>query len=120
MSSTDELQDTFASIVEAIDSVETEAGRHLSIQIDATIRDAIRAAQTSGQPATVTIQLKAKSGPDRRMSFSATVNAKLPRPPVSAVTLYADAEGNVHRSDPAQQRLPFPAPVPFHRPTQEG
>jgi hypothetical protein len=103
----DEDQDTFKDIVEAIDALETEADRHLSIQIDKSLRDAIRAAQNSGQPADVTIKVNVKPGPERRVSFAAKVAAKLPRPPVSAVTLYADLDGNVHKSDPQQLRMPF-------------
>lgn len=106
-----EDQDTFASVIEAIDAVEVEPDRHLSIQIDKSLRDAIRAAQGSGQPAGVTITVKVKPGPDRRVSFAANVNAKLPRPPVSAVTLYADEAGNIHKSDPAQMKLSLPPPT---------
>jgi len=102
-----EDQDTFSEIIEAIDALENDPDRHLSVQIDATIRDAICAAQASGQPAEVTIKVKAKSGPDRRMNFFATVSAKLPRPPVAGVTLYADLDGGLHKSDPAQLRMPF-------------
>lgn len=102
-------QDTFTNIVDAIDSLETEAERHLSIQIDNSLRDAIRAAQNSGQGASVTIVVKVKPGLERRVSFAANVNAKLPRPPLAGVTLYADNDGNVHKSDPAQLRL-FPKP----------
>lgn len=100
-------QNTFDDVVGAIDALEPEPERHLSIQIDNSLRDAIRAAQGSGQPAGVTIAVKVRPGPDRRITFSATVNAKLPRPPVNAATLFADADGNVHKSDPAQQRLGF-------------
>lgn len=102
-----EEQNTFDDVIAAIDATESEAERHLSIQIDDSLRDAIRAAQTSGRPAGVTIAIKVQPGPDRRVSFAANVAAKLPRPPVTAVTLYADADGNVHKSDPAQQRLQF-------------
>lgn len=102
-----EYQDTFLEIIQAIDALEVEPERHLSIQIDATIRDAICAAQASGQSAEVTIKVKAKSGPDRRMNFSATVAAKLPRPPVSGVTLYADPDGGLHKSDPQQLKFPL-------------
>lgn len=104
---TGEIQDTFDSVVEAIDALESEPDRHLSIQIDKSLRDAIRAAQGSGQAAEVNIKMKVKPGPDRRVSFVANVNAKLPRPPVSAVTLYADGDGNIHKSDPLQLKMPF-------------
>jgi hypothetical protein len=100
-------QDTFAKVVEAIDSLESEPSRHLSIQIDECVRDAVRAAQTSNQKASVTVVLKISPGPERRVSFAANVKAQIPRPPVSAATLYADAEGNVHASDPKQHHLEF-------------
>ena len=100
-------QDTFSEVLKAIDATEYEPERHVSIQIDDALREAICAAQTSNQSASVTITVKVKPGPERRVSFAANVNAKIPRPPVSAVTLFADANGNVHKSDPAQQRLGF-------------
>lgn len=102
-------QDTFQTIIEAIDSIEVEPDRLLSIQLDTSIREAIRAAKASGQPAGVTVAIKVKPGPERRMAFSANVKAQLPRPPVAIISLYADEAGQVHRSDPAQGRLPFNA-----------
>lgn len=108
-----EEQDTFNDVIAAIDANESEPERHLSIQIDNSLRDAIRAAQSSGQPASVTIVVKVKREVDRRVGFSATVAAKLPRPPLSGVTLYADADGNIHKSDPAQMRMPFAPPTPI-------
>lgn len=104
-----ERQDTLHAILEAIDSTEVEPDRLLSIQLDKTLREAIRAAQASGKEAGVTLNVKVKVRADdpRRANFSATVNAKLPRPPVSGVSLYADDLGGVHRSDPAQHKLPF-------------
>lgn len=104
--STDE-QDTFASIVEACDSAESDPDRQLSQQIERGCREAIQAAQNSGQPASVTIKLTVKAGPDRRVSFAPNVKAQLPRPPAPAVTLYADKEGRLHESDPAQMKMAF-------------
>lgn len=98
-------QDTFDEVVAAIDSAEVDPDRHVSIQIDKSLREAVRAAQTSGQSAAIAIAVKVKPGPDRRVSFAMNVTAKLPRPPVAAVTLYADAAGGLHGSDPAQLRM---------------
>ena len=100
-------QDTFDEVVSAIDAAEVDPDRHVSIQIDKSLREAVRAAQSSGQPSAITIQVKVKPGPDRRVSFGMNVSAKLPRPPVAAVTLYADAGGGLHSSDPAQLRMDF-------------
>ena len=110
---TAEEQDTFNEIIEAIDALESEPSRHISIQIDQSLREAILAAQNSGKAAAVTIKIAVKPGPERRVNFAADVNAKLPRPPVSGVTLYADAKGGLHKSDPAQMRMSFPAPIPL-------
>lgn len=98
-------QDTFDEVMTAIDAAEVDPDRHVSIQIDRSLREAIRAAQTSGQASGVTIGVKVKPGPDRRVSFAMNVSAKLPRPPVAAVTLYADAGGGLHASDPAQLKM---------------
>ncbi len=116
-----EEQDTFHAVIQAIDEQEVDPDRHLSIQIDECVRDAIRAAQSSGQSAAVTIKVTIKPGPERRISFAANVNAKLPRPPVSAVTLYADDAGRLHHSNPDQLRMPFAKPTALHptRSTQE-
>jgi hypothetical protein len=103
-----EEQDTFTIILQAIDKTETDPDRHLSIQIDQSIRSAIRAAQASNRPATVIIKLKMQAGPERRMEFHGGVDCKLPKPSAPAVTLYADSEGGVHRSDPKQGQL-FPS-----------
>ncbi len=116
----EEAPDTFDAVIEAIDRMESEPDRHLSIQIDRSLRDAIRAAQTSGQKASITIALFVTSRPDdpRRVNFVAKVAAKLPRPPVSSVSLYADEEGGVHNHDPAQLKLPY-APIPISQQRKE-
>jgi hypothetical protein len=101
----DNPQDTFDAIIKAIDGDEFDAERHISIQIDETLRDAIIAARNSNKPASVTIAIAIKPGPDRRMEFGAKVTAKTPRPPTPAVTLFADAAGCLHKSDPRQTRL---------------
>lgn len=106
---------TFEQVIEAVDAMEVEEERHLSVMLDRSIRDAIRAAQSSGTPASVTMVIKIKPSEGRRLSFLASVNAKLPRPPVSGVVLYADEAGHVHRSDPQQGRLPFSGPTPIRK-----
>lgn len=102
---------TFMDVIGSIDSLESDPDRHLSIQIDSSLRDAIKAAQTSGQPASITVKIKVKPDTDRRVTFSAGLSASLPRPPVSSVKLYADEFGCVHKSDPAQLKLPHTTPA---------
>lgn len=106
-------QDTFHDVISAIDANEVEPERHLSIQIDTALREAIRATQDSGQTAGVTIAVKVKRDGDRRVVFAANISKKLPTPTFGGATLYADAAGRVHRSDPAQIRMDFPKAVPI-------
>lgn len=101
----EEQQDTLDEVIKAIDAAEVDPDRHLSLQLDKSLREAIRASQASNQPASVTLTVKMKAEAGRRVAFSANVNAKLPRPPVSGVTLFADANGTVHNSDPKQLRM---------------
>jgi hypothetical protein len=98
-------QDTFDEVLKAIDASEFEPDRHISIQLDRSLREAIQAAQTSNKPASVTIAINVRPGPDRRVEFAAKVTSKLPKPPTNAVTLFADANGTLHKSDPRQMAL---------------
>lgn len=100
-----EEKSTYAVVIDAADRAEADPDRQPSAQINEALRDVVRAAQNSGQPGSVTIDIKVKPGPERRVEFAVYVKGKLPRPPTSAVTLYAGADGSVHRSDPAQGRL---------------
>lgn len=98
---------TLDQIIEAVDASETDPSRNLSVQIDHSIREAVRCAQNSGQSASVTVKVAVKpGGGERRVNFAATVTAKLPRPAVSAVTLFADDAGRVHTTNPDQLKLP--------------
>lgn len=110
----DEEKGELQRIIEAVDATESQEDRLLSVQLDTSLREAVRAAQNSNQKATVTLTVKVSPGAERRVSFVATVAAKLPRPPVSGITLFADAKGGLHASDPAQKDL-FPKPAPIHR-----
>ncbi len=99
-------ENTFDEVLKAIDSLETDPDRHLSIQMDQRLRDAIRAAKASGKPAKISVEIKVSPGPDRRVIFAGGVKATLPNPPTNSVTLYADDAGQVHHSDPAQLTIP--------------
>lgn len=103
-----EEQDTFDHILTAIDSSEPDPERHISLQIDGALRDAICAAQASNSKAGVTIKVTIIPKQERRLVFACTVDAKLPRPPVNAATLYADGSGALFKSDPAQLRMDLP------------
>lgn len=100
-----EEQDTLDEVIKAIDAVEVDPDRHVSIQIDRSLREAVRAAKSSNQAASITVTIKVKAEAGRRMAFAANVSAKLPRPPTSGVTLFADESGAVHNSDPKQLRM---------------
>lgn len=94
-------------IFEAIDSAEADPDRHLRNQMDRSLTEAVRAAQQSGKSATVTLKIQIKPNAERRVICSAGVDAKLPRPPVGAVSLFADGLGNLHDVDPQQMKMRF-------------
>ncbi len=120
----EEEQDTFSDIISAIDAMEMEPDRHLSIQIDQSLREAVRAVQNGGKAATVSLTFKVARAPEstKRIQISATLKKTMPPPPVSAVSLYADEDGSVHRSNPAQEQLPEPIGFPrlTNAQSQEG
>lgn len=100
----------FNDVLKAIESVETEPDRHLSIQIDGRLRDVIRAVRASNKPGKVTVEIKVTPGPDGRQTFSGGVKATIPNPPTNSVTLWTDDVGDLHRSNPAQLKLPNTGP----------
>lgn len=105
-------QDTFLIILKALDAAETDPDRHISIQIDDALRDAIKAAQTSGEVANVSIKIKVKPGPDRRVHFIPSVKGQLPRPPVPAAYLVRGPRGWAAQQRPQADHLrPHPQPT---------
>lgn len=75
MSKRPEEQDTFDQVIKAIDDTETAPERHLSIQMDKAVRDAILAARESGQKASITLQLRVQ--PEVRLRVDVTRDAKV-------------------------------------------
>ena len=108
-----EAKTTFDQIIQAIDENEVEPDRNIAQQLETSLKDAIHAARLTNKKATVTVKLAVKPEHERRVQFSASVEAKLPRPSVSAATLFADDKCDLFRSDPAQLRIGFPAPIPL-------
>lgn len=103
--STDKTQ--FEQILDAIDGAEPDGDRHVMVQVNRSLGEAIRAANASGKKATVTLKLEIKPSIDRRVVCAAAVDAKLPRPPVGSVNLFHDAMGNLYPSDPQQMKMQF-------------
>jgi nitrous oxide reductase accessory protein NosL len=102
----------FAQTIAAIDRVETDPERHLSIQIDAGVRDAVNAAKASGKKAKFTIEVIVEPHAGSRIQLQVTVKSTLPKPPTSAVVLYTDDMGRLHNADPAQLKLPHTSQLP--------
>lgn len=96
----------FYRVIEAIDKLETEEERHIEAQLDEKTCAITRAAKTSGRPATLTVKLTAKPGPERRVIYFVTHTASLPTPASGSVTAYADEDGVMHSRDPMQIDLP--------------
>jgi hypothetical protein len=110
-------QTPFEIICETADALESDRNRKVLAQLNSSITDAVRSAQRSNQKSTVTLKLSIKAHPDGRITAAATVDAKLPRPPVNAAQLFADGMGNLLTSDPRQGKL---LEVKPNRRTNEG
>jgi hypothetical protein len=107
----DTSENEFDRVIREIDRRESDPDRHLSLQLDAAVRDCIRSARASGEKATLKLTITITPDSGNRMTFAAKHAETLPRPANSAVTLYADAEGGIHNSDPAQMKLPLTKPT---------
>lgn len=101
---------TFAEVIKAIDEAETDPARHLSIQIDDKLRGAMLAAKATGKSASITIKVVAKPGPERRITLTGDVTAKLPNVVGNEIVLYVDDLGRLHNRP--QMALPDITPKP--------
>lgn len=98
-------QDTYDLIVKACEQQEVDPDRHISIQIDDSLRSGIMAAMTTGKKATVviTVDILPGAGANRRVAFAMKHKATLPKAPVPVVEMFADKDtGKIFRADPAQ------------------
>jgi hypothetical protein len=95
----------FEMICETADSLETDPDRHVANVLNSSITAAVRAATATGKTAKVTLKVTIKPGAGNRVTAAATVDAVLPRQPVSAAQLFADGMGNLHGADPRQGNL---------------
>jgi hypothetical protein len=102
----DEME-PFERVVYEIDRTETEPNRHLSIQIDNYVQQMVRAAQDSGQAASVTIKLVAKRKGEM-IELTGNATAKLPKPAAGTVRLYADEFGNLFDHNPQHATSALP------------
>lgn len=103
--STDTDQTPFEIICQTADALESDPERHVSNVLNSSINAAVRAAMATGKAAKVTLKLVIKPQAGNRINAAATVDAVLPRQPVSAAQLFADGMGNLHGSDPRQGKL---------------
>lgn len=90
----------FDRVIREIDRIEVEPDRHLTIQIDRDVRDMIRAANLSGQSASVTIKLVAKRKGEL-VEITGVSTAKLPKPAPGSVRMYADEYGDLYDHNPS-------------------
>lgn len=102
-------QDTYDLIVQACEQQEVDPDRHISLQIDDSLRQGIVAAMYTGKKATVTItvDIVPGAGANRRVGFAMKHKATIPKAPVPMVEMFADKDtGKLFRADPAQNGLP--------------
>ena len=103
-----DAQDTYDMIVKACEQQEVDPDRHISIQIDDSLRQGISAAMTAGKKATVaiTIDINPAAGASRRVSFAMKHKATIPKAPVPVVEMFADKDtGKLFKADPNQMGL---------------
>lgn len=103
-----EEMDPLARVLYEVDRLaDGDEKRHLSIQIDADIRNAVAAAENTGKVASVTIKLN--FNPKGEMiEVSGSSAAKLPKAPAPTVMLYADESGDLFNHNPKRARGPLP------------
>lgn len=84
-----------------IDSMEDDPERHIALQIDRAVREAVQAAKRTGKKSSVSVKISFTPGPDRRIELSSEVKKTLPAPPTSKVSAYANPDdGSLHDFDP--------------------
>jgi hypothetical protein len=98
-------QNTLDEILKHLDANEVEPDRHLSIQVDRGLREMVSACRSSGKKATLTLTFEATIVQGRRVQVAGSFKTQLPKPGVAPIQLYADEDGSLHTSDPAQLRL---------------
>lgn len=102
-----EEMDPLARVLYEVDRLaDGDEKRHLSIQIDADIRNAIAAAENTGKAASVTIKLTF-SPKGEMLEVTGSSVAKLPKAPAPTVMLYADG-GELFNHNPKRARGPLP------------
>lgn len=92
-----------------IDVMEDDPDRHVGPQIDAAVRECVKAAKKTGKKSSVNVKLTFHPGTDARIEISADVKKALPQPPSAKVVAYADLlAGTLHDFDPqrADRGLP--------------
>ncbi len=94
-----EDMDPFERAVYEIDRIEVVPERHLSVQMDLDVRNAIRAAQQSGGTASVTVKIVVKRKGEM-VEITGTSTAKLPKPAAGTVRMFADDLGDLFNHNP--------------------
>lgn len=73
-------------------------------ELDDALRELVNAVTTYGKSGTLTLEFTFQQQ-GRTVVVSDTVKSKLPKPPKVQEVFFPDAEGMLHRSDPAQMSL---------------
>lgn len=75
----------------------------------ALLAEVVRAVDETGKPGEVTIKLKVKPSEhgSAEKTLLATVTSKKPIPEMQPAVFFSDADGDLHRVDPAQREMDF-------------
>lgn len=96
----------FERVIREIDAPETDPEKHLSVVLDRSMEAGIQASRASGKKAVVVLKLVIEALPEKRVVFTGTVDARLPRPGFPGVGLFVLEDGTITRKDPAQGEMP--------------
>lgn len=74
---------------------------------DAQLMEVVKAVRASGKVGEITLKLKvhpSKTG-DNEIKLTADCTSKVPKKPIPDAIFYGDANGELHRDDPAQVKM---------------
>lgn len=80
-------------------------------ELTARLRELIDAVQDTGKNGTITLVLKVERRSDRQVTVKEDVKLKLPEHDRSESIYFVDGAGNLTRTDPQQEVLPFKRPL---------
>ena len=78
-------------------------------QASRALAEVVRAVDETGKPGeiTITMRVKPEKGGGTQKTIAALVKAKVPQADIPEAVFFSDRDGDLHRSDPAQEEMSF-------------